>query len=275
MKILALLLLSILALPAQAVDLTLATWNIRNISNNSRSDAELGIIALIIFRYDFIALQEVIDENVILRLEKILLDDFQVDYDIEVSGKVGNNKKERYAFMWRKDLITKESPGVLYNDVGNKFEREPFCGHFRAGTFDFRPCTIHLLFGANEADRRPELALLDDVYRASRSISSEEDIILLGDFNFGPDDAGWSELKAEDNMMHAIDPPLKTTIKDISLYDNIWWPDSSKEIVVGSGEVFEWDELMYPTGSRKEANRLTSDHRPVSVRVQLSTLDDD
>jgi endonuclease/exonuclease/phosphatase family metal-dependent hydrolase len=270
------ILLVLFVLPVQAQDkLTVATWNIRNISDNSRSDAELGIISLIIFRYDFIALQEVLDEAVITRIESILKNDFQADYDIEVSDQVGNNKKERYAFIWRTDKVTKVSDGVSYNDVGNKFEREPFCGHFKAGNFDFKPCTIHLLFGDNKAHRRPELKLLDDVYRATKAESSEDDILIMGDFNFDPDDSGWSELKAEDNMKHAIDPPLKTTIADVSLYDNIWWPDSSHEVIETSGEVFEWDELMYPPGSRKEANRLTSDHRPVSISVNLPSSDDD
>ena len=113
------------------------------------------------------------------------------------------------------------------------------------------------------------------MYRATKAESSEDDILIMGDFNFDPDDSGWSELKAEDNMKHAIDPPLKTTIADVSFYDNIWWPDSSHEVIETSGEVFEWDELMYPPGSRKEANRLTSDHRPVSISVKLPSSDDD
>lgn len=269
-------LLLFVILPVSAQDeISLASWNIRNISNNSRSDAELGIIALIIFRYDFIALQEVLDPDVIARIEDILEDDFQAEYDIEVSGEVGTNKKERYAFMWRTDKVSKLSDGAFWEDTNDKFEREPFCGHFQADNFDFKPCTIHLLFGENQADRRPELLLLDDVYRDTKAQDSEDDILIMGDFNFDPDDIGWAELKAEDNMLHAINPPEKTTIADVSLYDNIWWPDNSAEVIVDSGEVFEWDELMYPAGSRREANRLTSDHRPVSIKVLLPASDDD
>ena len=35
--------------------ISIASWNIRNVSDKSRSDAELGIISLVLFRYDFIA----------------------------------------------------------------------------------------------------------------------------------------------------------------------------------------------------------------------------
>ena len=88
-------------------------------------------------------------------------------------------------------------------------------------------------------------------------------------------DYGWKQLKAEDEMSFAISPPAKTTIAGISLYDNFWWPKTSKEVVNGSGTVFEFDNLMYPRGSRKEINRLTSDHRPVSIRVIVYGQDDD
>lgn len=255
--------------------ITLASWNIRNISDSSRSDAELGIISLIVFRFDFIALQEVLDAEVIERIQDILKKDFQVDYDIAVSGQVGHSKKERYAFLWRSDRISKVSQPRIIPDPGDGFEREPFCGGFRARSFDWTICTIHVLFGDSEAERRPELRLLDDVYRSERAASAERDIIICGDFNFDPNDDGWNQLKAEDGMQAAIHPPAKTTIADKSLYDNCWWPTASGEIVAESGAVFEFDEAMYPPGSRKEANRLTSDHRPISLQIRVNGPDDD
>ena len=100
-------------------------------------------------------------------------------------------------------------------------------------------------------------------------------MILCGDFNFGPGDKGWDQLKAEDGMQFAIAPPGKTTIADTSLYDNCWWSNASTEIMVDSGKIFEFDELMYPAGSRKEASRLTSDHRPISIKVMVPGADDD
>ena len=45
--------------PADTADLKLATWNIRILSNNSRDDTELALIAPIIARYDLVAIQEV------------------------------------------------------------------------------------------------------------------------------------------------------------------------------------------------------------------------
>ena len=255
--------------------ISIASWNIRNVSDKSRSDAELGIISLILFRYDFVALQEVIDETVIKRVQRILKEDFCIDYEFVVSAQVGRNKKERYAFLWRKDKVESISEARIYPDSGDRFERDPYCGMFKAGKFDWKICTIHVLYGDSEAARRPELAVLDDVYRDERDSGNEKDVLICGDFNFDPEDEGWAELKAEDGFSFAIGPPIKTTIEDKSLYDNCWWPKSTLEIVEGSGSVFEFDELMYPLGARKEANRLTSDHRPISIRARTDMPDDD
>ncbi len=134
--------------------ISIASWNIRNVSDKSRSDAELGIISLVLFRYDFIALQEVVDETVIERIRKILKQDFRADYDFSVSPQVGRNKKERYAFLWRKDKVAPESEARIFADSKDQFVREPYCGAFKAGAFDWKICTIHVLYGDNQTDRR-------------------------------------------------------------------------------------------------------------------------
>ncbi|MDA0692617.1 MAG: endonuclease/exonuclease/phosphatase family protein [Nitrospinae bacterium] len=253
MKKLAFLILPFLfALPSpnlSAEEIKLASWNIRNISDASRSDAELGIISLVLFRYDFIAIQEVrTDDKAIKRIQKILKDDFQVDYEIDVSGPVGD-KGERYAFLWRKDRISQTKAGSFYSDTNDQFVREPYCGSFQASSFDWTLCAVHIKFGANQADRRPEIEAMDDVYRAIKAQGQERDIITCGDFNFPPTDHGWDELKSEDLMSFAMSSPARTTIGDKSLYDNCWWPTFTSEVILGSGEVYEFDELMYPEGA--------------------------
>ena len=254
---------------------TLTSWNVRNLSSNSRSDVELGLIALLLFRFDFIALQEVLDAEVIFRLQEILQKDFDVIYQMQVSDAVGHNKKERYAFLWREGVIAQPSPATLYLDPGDKFEREPYYGRFRAGTFDFLICPVHILFGDSESDRRPEIQTLDDVYQHFKGQNNEADVIICGDFNFDPTDQGFSELLNLGNMRFAIAPPAKTTIGDRSLYDNCFWSQDSAEIIADSGQVLEFDELMFPLDSRKLINRLISDHRPISVTVKPPQSDDD
>ena len=54
-------------------ELKLAAWNIRIMSDNSRTDAELEAIARTLVDYDFIAIVELRDEVVLKRTQEILL----------------------------------------------------------------------------------------------------------------------------------------------------------------------------------------------------------
>ena len=89
--------------------LNLASWNIRNISSNSRSDAELGIISVILARYDFIAIQEIrTDTKSLDRLVKILKDEFRLDYSYVASGKISCDKPLRSCiFLGARAVVSK------------------------------------------------------------------------------------------------------------------------------------------------------------------------
>ena len=81
------------------------------------------LISLILFHYDFIALQEVLDLEVIRRIQQIFEKDFQVNYAVEVSDPVGRSRQERYAFLWRTDKILQTQAGAFYGDPGDRFVR--------------------------------------------------------------------------------------------------------------------------------------------------------
>jgi len=67
---------------------SVATWNIRFLSDNSRNDMELTQIAEIIQRYDFVAVQEARDIIVIDRLLNML-----PGYSYVASPPVGRGQK--------------------------------------------------------------------------------------------------------------------------------------------------------------------------------------
>ena len=267
------------AVGAFADEIRIASWNIRDLSSNSRSDAELGIVSLILFRYDVIAIQGVrTDDRAIRRIQEILSEDFQAEYGVDVSEPVGtSNRLERYAFMWRTDRVSQTETGEFFDDAQDEFDYEPYCASFRAGTFDWTMCSSHIKFGSSEADRRPEIEMLADVYISLKYKSSERDILICGSFNLPPDDEAWGWLALGGRgMQFAIGPPSKTTVAvNSSLYDNCWWPAASVEVIQDSGSVFVFDEAMYPQDALKEAKRLTSDHRPISIRVRVDQPDDD
>ena len=74
---------------------SIAAWNIRIFSDNSRDDQELMMITNILVDYDFIAIVEVRDERVLMRT-KSLLQGMGRDYDYLISPPAGATVKERF-----------------------------------------------------------------------------------------------------------------------------------------------------------------------------------
>ena len=267
-RILTISLLLFVASLAQAKDtLTIASWNIRVFSNNSRDASELTKIASIIKKYDIVAIQEVKDAAVLNRLKKKC-----PGYDYIASKRVGTRThKEIYAFFYKKSLIDPLGKPAILADPQNLFIREPFIGTFKAGNFDFTLCTIHLLYGKNQAERRKELILMDEVLAiAQKANGREDDLILLGDFNFGPDDHGWQVGKlGYINLINA-----KTTVGSRSPYDNIWINKKYTREYAGKNGMFKFDTVMFK-GDLKTARREVSDHRPVYAEFYTDKEDDD
>jgi len=168
-------------------EIKLATWNIRILSNGSRDDTELAEIADILKRYDLIAIQEARDTIVLDRLKTIL-----PEYNYIASSPVGRTVKEIYAYFYKPSVISTIGTAYTFPDPNDLFIREPYIACFRAGNFDFTLITIHVLYGDSETERREEIKLLDDVLlNVDQNNDDEEDIILLGDFNFNSTDSGW------------------------------------------------------------------------------------
>ena len=210
-----------------ASELKLAAWNIRIMSNNSRTDAELMAIARTIADYDFIAIVELRDEVVLQRTQRILAQ-MGKSYDYEFSPAVGRGVKERYAFLYKKDRVSVVSPGELYPDAADgrdNFSRDPYWATFRAGEFDFSVIAVHVIWGDTVGPRKAEVRALADVYRYVQDANGDEDdVLLLGDFNRNPTDTeSYHPIMAIPSMTRLFNFPQKSHIRDSSLYDNIFF----------------------------------------------------
>lgn len=242
----------------------IASWNIRTLSRK-KGDPELRKIAGIIDRFDLLAMQEAKDTEVLERLRALL-----PGWRYVASEAVGRGTStERYAFFWDETCVALIGHPAIVRDPDDLFIREPYAATFRAGEFDFTLCTIHLLYGSSERERRRELVFLDEVIASVQNANgAEADVILLGDFNFPPDDEGWQLGR----WTPAIRPPAKTTVGDKSLYDNIWFdPRVTTEYARERG-IVSFDVDQYG-GDEGRARRELSDHRP--VWATFSTLTDD
>ena len=281
-----LLILSSVEIPAEGQEgvrvseqsnLRLAAWNIRIMSNKSRNDAELIAIARTLADYDFIAIVELRDEMVLKRTQKILSQMGKM-YDYEFSPAVGRVSKERYAFLYRSKLVSVVRHGELYPDAADgkdDFIRDPYWATFRAGEFDFSVIAVHVIWGHRSGPRKAEVKALADVYGyVQEANGTEEDVLLVGDFNRNPNDAeSYSRIMAIPSMTRLFELPQKSRIGDTSLYDNIYFQTDAVTEYLGRCGIDRFDETDFGNDD-KAANLAVSDHRPVWAVFGI-TRDDD
>ena len=246
-------------------NITIASFNIRKFSDNSRSDEELAQIAEVLSNYDLIAVQEVLGDPVILNRTMELLP----GYNFIVSEEVGNIQKERYAFIFN-EKIKVTSEGKTYYDKYDKFIREPYYASFKSGEFDFKIMTVHILYGKSASDRTGEMKQIASVYEYYQEKDSENDLILTGDFNTQPTQDNFDFIWAIPDVRVAIQEGKSTLGKTGNLYDNIIFMNSHTDEYTRSSGIHYFDAGM----DMDEAKEAISDHRPVWA-VFCTGVDDD
>ena len=260
--------------------LKLAGWNIRILSDGSRDDTELYEIAKTLIDYDFIAISELRDEKVLQRIQRILSES-GAEYGYLMSnpvGREGSRHKERYAFLYYKGLVSVVKGGEHYPDAADgkdDFVRDPYWATFRAGKFDFSVIVVHVIWGKSVGARKAEVKALGDVYRyVQASNGTEEDVILVGDFNRNPTDTeAYSNIMAILSMTRLFQFPQKSHIRDSSLYDNIFFQTNYVNEYLNKSGIDRFDETDFGNDDRA-ANLAVSDHRPVWAVFSISADDD-
>ena len=263
---------------SEPMELRLATWNIRIMSDKSRTDTELSQIAKTLADYDFIAIVELRDETVLKRTQRILAQMGKA-YDYQFSPAVGRGVKERYAFLYKPERVSVVREGELYPDaVDDKddFMRDPYWATFRAGDFDFSIIAVHVVWGEEVADRKAEVKALADVYRYVQGANGDEDdVLLVGDFNLNPnDEESYSQIMAIPSMTRVFELPQKSHIRDTSLYDNIFFQTDFVKEYLGRSGIDKFDETDFGNDD-KAANLAVSDHRPIWAVFGTNLEDDD
>ena len=258
--------------------LKLAAWNLRIMSDKSRTDVELGAIARTLVDYDFIAISELRDEVVLKRTQRILAQMGKA-YQYQLSPPVGRSVKERYAFLYRADRVNVVEQGKLYPDAADgidHFSRDPYWATFRAGAFDFSVIIVHVIWGDTVGPRKAEVRALADVYRyVQEANGDEEDVLLVGDFNRNPTDTeAYSRIMAIPSMTQLFQLPEKSHIRDSSLYDNIFFQMDFVTEYLGKYGIDRFDETDFGNDD-KAANLAVSDHRPVWAIFGTNLEDDD
>ena len=187
--------------------LLLATWNIRHFGGNRWEEA-LYYIAEIISRFDIIAVQEVkADLSGLAQVQRILGHTWKYVVTDVTMTRTGNY--ERLAFLYDENKVRFRGLAgeVVLSDsdlekvnLSRQLARTPYLCGFQAGWWKFNLCTVHIYYGgksANQKERVAEIGALAKYMarRAEKQAESEENLVLLGDFNI---------FKPEDKTMEAL-----------------------------------------------------------------------
>ena len=171
--------------------MSLATWNIREFSDNRRTES-LYYIAEIVNRFDLVAIQEVAAN--LAGLEHLLsMLGPSWDYLVTDStyGIAGGG--ERMAFVYDRAKISFRKlageitlPPDRLIDGKMQLARTPYLVAFQAGWFRFVIATVHIIFGSTSAEglalRAKEIDTLTSIL-SKRAKKEDVSYLLLGDFN--------------------------------------------------------------------------------------------
>ena len=269
---------------AASKSITIASFNSLHLGWNNQKDT--SAYCSVLAKYDVIGLVEVMNTEILDKVKDKLHSMTSVDWEYVASNKkIGRTTyKEYYAIIYRSDktqFVTGSSR--VWDDAGDKFEREPFIATFKSGNFDYTIILIHTAFGDNVSVRRAEAAELASVFNAVQDEDPKEnDILLMGDFNLPASDPGWQNLKAITTMQYEIPDTTLTTLNSkgvlSSSYDNIWFQGQyTNWEFAGTASVDYYYAVTFKDDPNpgKRAFKRVSDHVPVYAVFYVSKDDDD
>ncbi len=223
----------------------------------------VNLLARIIRQFDVVAVQEICSrsDDILPRLINSV-NSAGRHYDFVIGPRLGRTSHtEQYAFIFdtasvevdRSQLYTIEDPDDLLH-------RPPFVGWFRVrGPEPDRAFTFTLVNVHTDPDEvASEINVLDDVLRLVRDDGrSEDDVILLGDFN--TDEHHLGELASLPGIAWAVHG-LPTNTRQTAQYDNLLFQQPITAEFTGQAGVLDFMRLYNLT--LEEALEV-SDHLPV------------
>nr|XP_006819420.1 PREDICTED: uncharacterized protein LOC100368587 [Saccoglossus kowalevskii] len=153
-----------------------------------------------------------------------------------------------------------------YDDVDDKFEREPFIVRVSSASTDFAMVAIHV----KPSDAVQEIDTLLDVYDDTVTRWNLEDVIILGDFNAGCDYVtSWDNirLRTDNRFTWLISDRADTTVSRLNCpYDRIVVAGATmlQSVWPGSSDVFYFDQAY---GLSYDQTNDVSDHYPVELKI--------
>ncbi|XP_069725918.1 deoxyribonuclease-1-like [Phaenicophaeus curvirostris] len=255
-----------------AVTLRISAFNIQHFGRTKMNKTEVAnIIVEIVKRYDITLVQEVRDKNLdaVNKLKEMLNRGTPGLYNFNYSEPLGQSVyTERYLFIWRNDRVNLR----MTEQIGRMgvFSRPPYVVKFYSPNTqvkEFVMVPLHSQY--NNAVK--EIDKLYDVYNDIRTAWTNDNIILLGDFNAGCSyvkESDWSKIRlrtqAPCDWLITDDDDTTVTAGRHCPYDRIvvCGDDLKKDIEPGSGRIYNF-EVAFNLTNKKALE--VSDHFPVET----------
>lgn len=246
-----------------AADVVLGSWNIARLGHGEQK--RFDKLAHVISHKDFVAIQEVMDETAIDRLERKLEAVTGESWSSMTSHLIGRGSyREAYSFMYRDSAVEYLDGAVVFFDTQDVFAREPYSARFRSKRSgrEWAAANIHVIYGDRVADRVAEVEALEDYWLWLQEVYPDTPLVLMGDFNLDSRHDAWGRLRALEATAVVDDGATTLSPTDgryANAYDHIWIEPGSLP-VSGSG-VIRFPALF--DIDHQAARRTVSDHAPV------------
>jgi deoxyribonuclease-1-like protein len=255
-------------LPSKAEETILvASFNIQAFGESKMNDRwVMERLAEVIRRFDVVAIQEIRSKDQAL-LPNLLryVNATGQRYDFLLGPRLGDTvSKEQYAYVYDADrIITNKQCTYTLNDDINALHREPLVGRFVVRTArTYQPWTFSLVNLHTDPDvAQQEVDAMGGILREIRNFefasAGEDDVILLGDLNAGPEKLGNIQRVAG---MQPVIRNQPTNVRGTQIYDNLVFDPTPTAEFTGHAGVLKLDEFFNIT--KEEALKL-SDHHPI------------
>ncbi len=258
--------------------ITIASFNIQVFGRAKRSKPRvMEVLARLVREFDIVFVQEIRDSSETtapIFLEYINEMDGPT-YAFIRSKRLGrSSSKEAYAYFYNTDTVAYlDGTAHVWDDSGDIFEREPYIASFTSNNFDFTLLGIH----TKPDDAENEIGNLTHVSNHLKGIQSDQDIILLGDFNADGsyyDEDDMSTPLRDSQYYWTVDNHIDTMTKTDWTYDRIVMLETtySIEYIEDSTEVFYFNDVY---GLNQTFTEDISDHFPVYAHFKTTLTDDD
>ena len=251
--------------PAKPHDaILICSFNIQVFGESKLSKPQvMEILARVTRQFDVVAIQEVrakSDAIIPTFVRQVNADGSR--YHFLVGPREGRTvSKEQYAFVYDTNRIEvdQSSPGV-FPDPHDQLHRPPMCVRFRTRVIPAQMAfTFWLVNAHTDPDEVPqELEALSGIFQAmQRARPDEDDVILLGDLNAGPD--RFSALQRIPGIGWAVSGTTTNT-RRTKTYDNLVFARPATGEYLGHWGVLD---LQTSFGLTQKQALEVSDHNPV------------